>query len=480
MPGSKRHRRAIGYARVSSQDQALGTSLRDQQEAIKAYAKASGVSLAHVYVEAESAIQEKIERREQMRALLVDVRAGDLVLCSKLDRWSRDPEFTYRSVREILAKGAHFFAIDDRVDPSTPEGDTALGFRILFAREEHKRIRERTIGTRNLLRARGYYVEGRPPFGYRRRAPAGTRSVEKNILIIEPREAELVRRMYRLCVAGKSLTQICAALELDKKRVWGSLHSRHYLGEIRTDAGWIKGLHPAIIEPALWASANDLLSKRRHGGPRARSAPARTDTWILRDVARCGRCGGRMSSAYGNDNAVDHYYRCWHHCLSKGNHATNGSFVRVDRIEAEFAPLMVQHLAELREEITSGGEEEIATPVDYDGRRAKLQKKRARYIEAHSDDLMTRDELRAALEKLDGALLRLGVEESKQAKPMTPALRRELLRELSQIEKAWRGAARRIQRELVNLTVERADMANGYPLRVTWKTKEALFAVGSQ
>ena len=41
-----------------------------------------------------------------------------------------------------------------------------LGFRILFAREEHKRIRQCMVGTRQLLRDRGYYVEGLPPFGY--------------------------------------------------------------------------------------------------------------------------------------------------------------------------------------------------------------------------------------------------------------------------------------------------------------------------
>lgn len=57
--------RALGYCRVSSLEQATGTSLRDQQAAIEAHAKARGVALAHVYVEAESGIHENNERRRR-------------------------------------------------------------------------------------------------------------------------------------------------------------------------------------------------------------------------------------------------------------------------------------------------------------------------------------------------------------------------------------------------------------------------------
>jgi hypothetical protein len=35
-----------------------------------------------------------------------------------------------------------------------------LGVRVLVAREEHKRIRERMVGTRKLLHDRGHYAEG--------------------------------------------------------------------------------------------------------------------------------------------------------------------------------------------------------------------------------------------------------------------------------------------------------------------------------
>ena len=63
---------------------------------IAAYAKAQKLPAPSFYVESESAIHEKNERRERIRTLMADVRPGDLVVCDKIDRWSRDPEFTYR------------------------------------------------------------------------------------------------------------------------------------------------------------------------------------------------------------------------------------------------------------------------------------------------------------------------------------------------------------------------------------------------
>jgi DNA invertase Pin-like site-specific DNA recombinase len=468
-----RPRRVLGYARVSSAEQALGSSLHDQQEAIKAYAKASGVNVARLYVEAESAVHEKIERREQIRLLLADVRAGDLIVCDKLDRWSRDPEFTYRSVREILAKEAHFYAVSDRCDPSTPEGDTALGFRVLFAREEHKRIKERMVGTRNLLRARGYYVEGTPPFGYRRALPPGTKSLEKNVLVIEPEQAAKVRLMFRMVVAGRSLSQIAKALDLGRKRVWSSIHCRTYLGEVKTSHGWIKGQHPAIIDAGLFAQANELFSARRYGGARPQSAPARTDSWILRDVAVCARCGARMRAAWSK---TSDYYACRAKCQSKGARVTTGSYVRAHDVEAVFAPLVLERLAELREEISHGSEPPPAAPPNFDERRAKLQRKRQRHLEAHADDLMTRVELRAALAKVDVEIMKLAAEEARQPTRLGPAQRRELLRELTNVERAWKAASGVARRELVRLLTECVRLSAGADPVPVWRPREAISA----
>jgi DNA invertase Pin-like site-specific DNA recombinase len=70
-------KRALGYARVSSIAQTLGSSLEDQQAAIRAHAARRGIESVTMYVEAESAGHEAVERRLQMQALMREVRAGD-------------------------------------------------------------------------------------------------------------------------------------------------------------------------------------------------------------------------------------------------------------------------------------------------------------------------------------------------------------------------------------------------------------------
>ena len=70
-------KRILGYARVSSAEQAIGSSLEDQQAVIRAFGERSGVAVATMFVEAQSAVHEKFERREQIQALIASVRAGD-------------------------------------------------------------------------------------------------------------------------------------------------------------------------------------------------------------------------------------------------------------------------------------------------------------------------------------------------------------------------------------------------------------------
>jgi DNA invertase Pin-like site-specific DNA recombinase len=438
-----RHRRVLGYARVSSADQPRGSSLSDQQRSITAYAQSNGLTVAHFYVEAESAIHEKIERREQMRALMAEVRAADLVLCDKLDRWSRDPEFTYGSVRKILEAKASFYAVSDRCDPSTPEGDTALGFRILFAREEHKRLKERMVGTRTLLRDRGYYVEGTPPLGYRRPVVKGA---AKNVLEVVPSEAETVRRVFRLYVGGRSMNQVARELDLKLDRVKDILHRRVYIGEIENSQGeWIKGHHQPIIDADLFVRAQAVVQARRLGGPRPRGAPSETSDWILRDVARCGACGAKMGAAYAGPKGEGrrHYYRCTKRC--------GAAFVPVRVVEAEIGPLVVARLDELREQLSrAAAPAPTKAAPDLAAKREKLQRRRERYLDAFADENMTRDELRAALAKLDAKRLKLDAKEPAPSPLAEPAVRRETLRSMKALAHAWKHAQPLEARTIVN------------------------------
>ncbi|MBV9311574.1 MAG: recombinase family protein [Solirubrobacterales bacterium] len=468
MPAKRSPRRVFGYARVSSAEQALGTSLQDQQAAIRAYARSLGLEVEQMFVEAESAVHEKLERREQIQALMRDVRAGDLVLCDKIDRWSRDPEFTYRSVREILAAGASFFAVGDSCDPSTPDGDTMLNFRVLFAREEHKRIRQRMVGTRNLLRDRGFYASGPPPYGYRRQDVKGP---QKNALIPHEGEAARVREIYRLCIQGRSLSDIAAITDLTRDIVARALGRRTYLGEVRNAAGeWIRGAHEPILDARTFVAAQESLRGRRLGWSNRPSPGSKTSDWWLRDVARCGRCGAKMSAAYGPEREGlerNYYYRCSKRCTRR--------LVRVRDAESACDPLVLARLVELREELSapSAREPEGPSASALEERRARLARRRERYIEAFADGHIDRAQLKVKLEKLDEERTRLEAESAPRT-PVSEEARRASLRDVAVLEKAWNSLGGERRRELVKGLVKQVFLAAGQAPRFEWMSASEL------
>lgn len=469
-------RRVLGYARVSSLEQALGTSLADQQRSIAANVAARGIDPTAItfFVEAESGVGEKLERRVQMTALMKAVGKGDLVVCDKLDRWSRDTEHTLRSVREIREAGATFVAVHERYDSSTSDGDLMLTIRAALAKEEHARIKLRMVGTRRLVRDKGYYVEGTPPLGYRRAHPKGYKGIEKNVLAIVPDEAALVRRIFHLYVGGKSMTAIATRLDLKLDRVKDALHRRIYTGEVQDSRGaWIKGHHEAIVDVDLFVRAQDIIAERTLGGRRPHPVPCETSGWILRDVARCGACGAKASAAYAGPKGEGrrHYYRCSKRCTSV--------YAPVKEAEASVTTWVVGRLEELGAQIKAAATKRPTAARDVGDttdRRAKLARRRVRYVEAFADEALTRDEFRAKMKKLDEERLRLDAEDAATSSGLADAVvRRELVTTLADIRRAWGRAVPEGKRTIVNALMRTVDVVGvvGSP-GIVWRDAEDL------
>lgn len=460
--------RAIGYARVSSAEQALGSSLQDQQDVIRAEALRRGVPLARIYVEAESGIRAKEERREQMAALLRDIRKGDLVLVDKIDRWSRDTEGTLRSVRVIEEAGATWYAINERCDPHA-DGRFMLTMWAGMAANEHTRIKVRTVGTRKHLRNAGLYSEGKVPLGYVRTLPKGTKGADKNVLVIEPEGAKIVRKVFALCIVGHSISQVARAVGMNRNRAYSIMCARTYVGEIQnTDGQWIKARHEPIIDKDTYLRATAALEARSYGSAKPRETPSETSTWILRDVARCV-CGGRMSATYAGpkDERRRYYYRCFHKC--------GAAYVPVRSMEKETEPLIVARLGELRHLFAREPDAVKAAPVGTDAKRAKLATKRDRLIDSFSDGLISKEELRAKLTGVDDALLKLDAEDGEAARPsrfVDPKVRKRMLLSMEKIAKSWARAPAERRRQIVNVIATAMHLGAGQPARPIWRETE--------
>ncbi|WP_437908777.1 recombinase family protein [Sorangium sp. So ce327] len=157
-------RRTLGYPRVSTREQEIaGVSLDAQAEKIGNYCRLHSLPEPILFPEVESGGEENEANRKKVAALLADVRRGDMVIVTDIDRFGRDVVFIVNNVRQIMHNGAVFVAINKGFDSRSPMAEDTLANWAVGAEQERRRIKERTEGGRKhlrvqrLLRARGAY-----------------------------------------------------------------------------------------------------------------------------------------------------------------------------------------------------------------------------------------------------------------------------------------------------------------------------------
>ena len=158
-----------GYARVSTDRQATdGESLDVQTRQIDGYAHMMGLTVDHRFIERGVSGSRPLAERPEGRALVERLEAGDVVITAKLDRMFRSALDALDVLAKLKARGVSLHMIDLGGDV-TANGISKLVFTILsaVAEAERDRIRERVATTKADQRARGRYLGGKVPFGFR-------------------------------------------------------------------------------------------------------------------------------------------------------------------------------------------------------------------------------------------------------------------------------------------------------------------------
>jgi site-specific DNA recombinase len=119
--------RAIGYARVSSQEQAEGTSLKNQEEQIRAYAAMKGIELVAVLVDAGASGGKPLADRPAGYELVTLLESGqaDSVIITKLDRGFRSASDCSVIVESWEERGIALHILNlggTTIDTSAPTG----------------------------------------------------------------------------------------------------------------------------------------------------------------------------------------------------------------------------------------------------------------------------------------------------------------------------------------------------------------------
>jgi site-specific DNA recombinase len=199
--------RAVGYTRVSSDEQANeGVSLDAQRAKVVGYAKLYGLDL--VAVEEDAGVSAKsLDRPALTRALaMLDAGEADGLVIAKLDRLSRSVGDWDRLIAEYFGEraGKQLWSVADAIDTRTAAGRLVLNILMSVAQWEREAIGERTSDALQHKIRQGERC-GKIRFGHDL-GPDGVR------LIDNPTEQEGLSLLRELYAEGHSLRGIAKEL----------------------------------------------------------------------------------------------------------------------------------------------------------------------------------------------------------------------------------------------------------------------------
>jgi DNA invertase Pin-like site-specific DNA recombinase len=180
--------KAIGYIRVSTEDQAReGVSLDNQESKVRAYADLHGLELVDV-IRDEGVSGKSLERPgfERLQGIL-DAGKAQAVIAYKLDRLSRKTIDILTVLENWDKQGIAFHCIQDRIDTTSAAGKFLVTILSALAQMERDLISERTVDAMAHKKRNREWC-GRVPFGYQ---IEGTRLVEN------PAEIETIQKIKR-------------------------------------------------------------------------------------------------------------------------------------------------------------------------------------------------------------------------------------------------------------------------------------------
>lgn len=317
MGASTNTTRAVVYARKSTEDKArAGKSVRDQLKDAVAEVDRRGWQLMGEF--SDDGISASRHARSKRRPgfdqvlSMIEHREVDAVVMAEQSRATRSLAVLGALLESCADNGVVIVVGGSEVDPGNPDGFLLSAITGAVDATESERTRKRTLRGLRHAAAEGK-PPGRIPFGYTRRYDPDTRAFISQD--INPPEADLIRRLVREVLAGRSLRSICLDLDAEGIPTPAAIRNpRATFNGHRVTSGWTqptvrrlvlsptiaghrvhqgevigKGQWEPIVSEADWQAVVRLLSDPtrktvRPGGLRH----------LLSGIATCGECGSGM------------------------------------------------------------------------------------------------------------------------------------------------------------------------------------------
>lgn len=316
-------KKAVIYARVSSEKQDVDLSISAQLRALREYAKNNNYEIMRDFIdEAETGrTTARPAFREMISLARHPQKPFELILVWKYSRFARSREDSIVYKAMLRKNGVQVVSINEPLD-DTPTG--RLLEAIIESLDEFYSDNlgeEVTRGMRESA-SRGFYLSSKPPYGYIKiRAKDGEK--ERTKLEIEPNQAPIVASVFQGILNGKGLTEITKELNgkgiaSPKGKGWSKtgvriiLSNEAYTGTLvygrNSKRGFdpirVESACPTIVNHAVFEQVQELIEARTFKNIHPKRA---SSLFLLSGITFCGHCGKALTGQVAKSSKFAYY-----------------------------------------------------------------------------------------------------------------------------------------------------------------------------
>ena len=268
------------YCRLSQDDMLQGesNSITNQKEILLKYAKDNNFPNPQFYV--DDGVSGTTFDRDGFKAMMSDVEAGRVgaVITKDLSRLGRDYLKTGQYIELIFPDyGVRYIAINDNVDTAKNDNEL-MAFKNIFndwyARDTSKKIKA-------VFKSKGQ--SGKPlsvnvPYGYKKSEQ------DKNVWEIDEEAANVVRRIFQMCISGMGPSQIARVLSQEKVLIptaYAQSKGRAGTRDYKNPTRWLSKGVEKILERAEYAGHTVNFRTRRKSYKNKKKVKNPKDEWVI-------------------------------------------------------------------------------------------------------------------------------------------------------------------------------------------------------
>ena len=309
--------RVAAYCRVSTDSEEQETSYEAQVSHYTEYIK-SKPEWQMVEVYADDGISgTNTAKRDEFNRMIADCEAGkiDLILTKSISRFSRNTLDCLKYTRKLKALNIAVFFEKENINTMDSKGEVLLTIMASLAQQESESLSANVrMGIQYRNQQGKVQINHNWFLGY-------TKDAEGN-LVIDPKQAEIVRRIYREYLEGASFLQIKRSLEADgipngaghlkwhESNIHQILTNEKYIGDALLQKTYtvsildkkraanngempkyyVEGSHEAIIDRDVFMKVKAEIARRANLNPDGKRR-VYSSKYALSGMVFCGHCG---------------------------------------------------------------------------------------------------------------------------------------------------------------------------------------------